>query len=330
MTRSTSPSRLRPLAAGLLAATALLQAAQALAQAFPARPVRIVVPYGAGGASDGPTRVLAQELTTRLGQQFVVENRPGQGGMIGTDAVFKSPADGHTLLLSSNPAVTGRALYPKLAFDPVEDFEPIGLFGREPAVLLVHPSLPVKSVRELIDYANAQAGKLEYASSGNGSGQHLFTALFLTMANTQMLHIPYRGSAQVTTDLLGGQVRVGLPGLAAMMPHIKDGKLRALATTGVTRSALLPDVPTLSEAGVKGYDAYVWNGLQAPKGTPAAVIDKLNTELASAMRAPQVRAYMNNAAIEVINTTPAEFGSFLRSERDKWSKIVRDTGAKVE
>ncbi|MFN7750770.1 MAG: Bug family tripartite tricarboxylate transporter substrate binding protein [Pseudomonadota bacterium] len=300
------------------------------AQAWPSRPVRVVVPYGAGGASDGPMRVLAQELATKLGQPFVVENRPGQSGMIGTEVVWKSAPDGHTVLLSSNPAVTGRALYPKLPFDPVEDFDPVGLFGREPAVLLVHPSLPVKTVRELIDLAHAQSGQLQYASSGNGSGQHLFTALFLSMAGTQMQHIPYRGSPQATADLLGGQVRVGMPGLASMVPNIREGKLRALATTGVTRSPLLPEVPTLSEAGVKGYEAYVWNGLQVPRGTPAAIVERLNAEMGIALRAPAVRSFMDRAAIEVITTKPAEFGAFLRAERDKWTRIVRETGAKVE
>ena len=313
-----------------LCAALVAPSPQADAQAWPSRPVRVVVPYGAGGASDGPMRVLAQELATRLGQPFVVENRPGQSGMIGTEVVWKSPPDGHTVLLASNPAVTGRALYPKLPFDPVEDFDPVGLFGREPAVLLVHPSLPVKTVRELIDLANAQGGQLQYASSGNGSGQHLFTALFLSMAGTQMQHIPYRGSPQATADLLGGQVRVGLPGLASMVPNIREGKLRALATTGVTRSPLLPEVPTLAEAGVKGYEAYVWNGLQVPRGTPAAIVERLNAELAVALRAPAVRSFMDRAAIEVITSKPAEFGAFLRAERDKWTRIVRETGAKVD
>lgn len=314
----------------LLTATALGVAGLTSAQSYPTRPLRIIVPYGAGGASDGPTRIIAQELSKQLGHQVLVENRPGQGGMVGTEAAAKAAADGYTLLLASNPAVFAPALYPKLGFDPIEDFAPILMFGREPAVLLVHPSLPVNSVRELVAYAKAQPGKLEYASSGNGSGQHLFTALFTSIAEIQMLHVPYKGSGQVTADLLGGQVRVALPGLAAMMPHIREGKLRALAVTGANRSPLVPDVPTMTEAGVKGYVAYIWNGLQAPKGTPAAIVERIHNEVVTALRAPQVKAYMSNAAIEVIDSTPAEFGAFLRQERERWTKIVKEVGARVE
>jgi len=302
----------------------------ALAQEYPSRPIRVVVPYGAGGSSDGPMRVIAQEVSKRIGQQMVVENRPGQGAMIGSEVVARAPADGYTLLLASNPNAISATLYSKLSFNPVEDFAPITLLGREQAVLLAHPSLPAKTVQELIAMAKEQPGKINYASSGNGSAQHLFTAMFTSMAGIQLTHVPYKGSAQATTDLLGGQISLNMPGLAAMMTHIRSGKLRALAVSGASRSPLLPDVPTLAESGMTGYAQYVWMGLLAPKGTPAPVIDKLRRELLVAVRAPEVQSFMNTAAIEIISTTPEEFGAFFRKDRDQWARIIKEVGAKVD
>ena len=303
---------------------------QTLAQDYPSRPIRVIVPFSAGGAVDGPMRVIAQELSKRLGQQVIVENRPGAGAMIGSEAVAKSAPDGYTLLLASQTNAISASLYSKLAFNPIEDFAPVSLMGREPGVLVVHPSLPVKTVEELIAYAKQRPGKIDYASSGNGSGQHLFAAMFASMAGIKLSHVPYRGSGQATTDLVGGQVKVSIPGVAGMMGHIKAGKLRALALTGTHRSAQLPDVPTLDESGLKGYSAYVWMGLLAPKGTPAPIIDKLYRELVVVVASPEVKTYFSGASIEVVGSTPAEFDVYFREEKDRWAKIIKETGAKVD
>ena len=313
------------LAVGVFLACSVLQA-----QEYPSRPIRVIVPYGAGGSSDGPMRVIAQELSKHIGQQVVVENRPGQGAMIGSEVVAKAPADGYTLLLASNPNAISASLYSNLSFNPVEDFAPITLLGREQAVLLAHPSLPAKTVQELVALAKERPGKINYGSSGNGSAQHLFMAMFTSMAGVQLTHVPYRGSAQATTDLLGGQISLNMPGLAAMMTHLRSGKLRALAVSGASRSPLLPDVPTLAESGLTGYSQYVWMGLLAPKGTPAPIIDKLRRELLVSLRAPEVQSFMNTAAIEAITTTPEEFGAFFRKDREQWARIIKEVGAKVD
>jgi len=313
-----------------LAAILLAVAGTGQAQDYPNRPVRIIVPFSAGGAVDGPTRALAQELGRRMGQSFVVENRPGAGATIGSEAVAKAPADGYTLLLASQTNAISATLYAKLPFHPVDDFDPVSLLGREPGVLVVNPAFPARSVGELIAYLRQNPGRVDYASSGNGSGQHLFAALFNSMAGVRMNHVPYRGSAQATTDLVAGVVPVSFPGLSGMLGHIRSGKLRALAVTGTRRSALLPDVPTLDEAGVAGYSAYVWMGLMAPRNTPPAVIARLNRESVAALAAPDVRGYFDNAAIEPVGSTAAQFGSFFRAEKDRWAVIVRETGARID
>lgn len=300
------------------------------AQSYPARPVRIIVPFSPGGAVDGPMRVIAQELGKRLGQQVVVENKPGAGATIGTDAVAKSPPDGYTLLLASQTNAISATLYQKLPFDPIEDFAPISLIGREPGVLVVKPALPVQTLQEFVAYVKARPGQIDYASSGNGSGQHLFMAKLASMTGMQLTHVPYKGSGQATTDLLGGQIPVAIPGTAGMVGHIKAGKLRALAVTGAKRSPQLPDVPTVMESGVPGYEAYVWMGLLAPKGTPAPIIDKIHHDLLQALATNEVKNYMATAGIEIIGSTPAEFGAFFRAERDQWGRIVRETGAKAD
>ena len=309
---------------------ATLATAPSHAQDFPSRPIRVIVPFSAGGAVDGPMRVIAQELSKRLGQQVLVENRPGAGAMIGSEAVAKSPADGYTLLLASQTNAISASLYSKLAFNPIDDFAPISLLGREPGVLVVHPSIPAKTVAEFIAYVKAQPGTVDYASSGNGSGQHLFAAMFASMAGIKMSHVPYRGSGQATTDLVGGQVKVSIPGMAGMMGHIKAGKLRPLAVTGSKRSAQLPDVPTLDEVGLKGYSAYVWMGMLAPKGTPQPIIDKLHRELVAALATPEVKNYMSGASIDIVGGTPAEFDAYFREEKDRWAKIIKETGARVD
>ena len=300
------------------------------AQDYPSHSVRVIVPFSPGGAVDGPMRLIAQEMAKRLGQGVVVENRPGAGATIGSEVVARAAPDGYTLLLASQTNAISATLYPKLAFDPIEDFAPISLIGREPGVVVVNPALPVKTLGELVAYVKARPGQVDYASSGNGSGQHLFAALLCSVTGMQMNHVPYRGSGQATTDLLGGQVQMAIPGLAGMLGHIRTGKLRALAVTGVKRAPQLPDVPTVIEAGVPGFEAYVWMGLLAPKGTPAVIVDRLRREVVAVLTVPEVQNYMSTAAIEVVGSTPAEFGAFFRSEKERWAKIIRETGAKVD
>ena len=315
----------------LVLALACLAAAAAPAQEYPSRPIRAVVPYSAGGSSDGPMRVIAQEMSKQLGQQMIVENKPGQGAMLGSADVVKAAPDGYTLLLASNPNAISASLYAKrLTHDPVEDFEPISLLASEQAVLLVHPSVPAKNLREFIAYVKARPGKVDYSSSGNGSAQHLFMAMFLSQAGIQMNHIPYKGSAQAVTDLLGGQVSAAMPGLAAMRGHIRDGKARALAVSGAKRASAAPDIPTMMEQGIQNYELYVWMGMLAPKGTPAPIIERLHREFVTALRAPAVKTFMDGAAIEAVGSTPAEFGKFFREEKVRWAKVIKETGARID
>jgi tripartite-type tricarboxylate transporter receptor subunit TctC len=314
----------------LILVLASLAAGAACAQDYPSRPIRVVVPYSAGGSSDGPMRVIAQEMSKQLGHQMVVENKPGQGAMLGSADVVKAPPDGYTLLLASNPNAISASLYSKLTHDPVEDFAPISLLASEQAVLLVNPSVPANNLREFIAYVKARPGKVDYSSSGNGSAQHLFMAMFLSQAGIQMTHIPYKGSAQAVTDLLGGQVSAAMPGLAAMRGHIRDGKARALAVTGAKRASAAPEIPTMMEQGMKDYELYVWMGMLAPKGTPAPIIERLHREFVTALRAPAVKTFMDGAAIEAVGSTPAEFGRFFREEKVRWAKVIKETGARID
>ena len=297
---------------------------------FPSRPLRVIVPFSPGGAVDGPMRLIAQHLSHRLGQPVVVENKPGAGATIGTDVVAKAAPDGYTLLLASQTNAISATLYSNLPFDPIEDFTPVALIGREPGVVVVNPAVPVTSLQQLIAYVKERPGQIDYASSGNGSGQHLFAALLASRTGMKMNHVPYRGSGQATTDLLGGVVAMSIPGTAGMVGHIKAGKLRALAVTGAARSPQLPDVPTVMEAGVPDYEAYVWMGLLAPKGTPPAIVERLNREVLAVLVLEDVKKYMATAGIEIVGSTPAEFGTFFRHEKNLWAKVIRDTGAKIE
>jgi tripartite-type tricarboxylate transporter receptor subunit TctC len=312
------------------AVATLLFGGAAHAADYPSRSIRVVVPFSPGGAVDGPMRLIAQELGKRLGQAVVVENKPGAGATIGTDVVAKAPPDGYTLLLASQTNAISATLYSKLPFDPIEDFAPITLIGREPGVVVVNPAVPAKSLQAFIAYVKAHPGEVNFASSGNGSGQHLFAALLASKTGMKMNHVPYRGSGQATTDLLSGVVSMAIPGTAGMVGHIKAGRLRALAVTGAARSPQLPDVPTVMESGVPGYEAYVWMGLLAPKGTPPAIIERLNREVAAVLGEDAVKRYMANAGIEIVGSTSVDFGTFYRAERDLWAKVIHDTGAHVD
>ena len=318
-------------AALLAAAASVLAVCEASAQAYPARPVRLIIPFSAGGAADVPGRVLTPRLSEVLGQQVVIENRPGAGSTIGAEAAAKAPADGYTLFMISNTHFVSAALHKKLAYDPLNDYTPVTQITSAPNVLVVHPSLPAKNVKELVALAKARPGQIDYASSGNGSTQHLTGALFCSMAGIRMTHIPYRGSGPVTADLLGGQVQVAFPGIAGMLPHIKTGRLRALGVTGARRSPELPEVPTIAEAGVKGYEMVAWFGLAGPKALPRDIQMKLHGDVLRVIKAPDMQKSLIAVGQEPAwQEAPERFFEFLKVESAKWARVVADSGAKLE
>ena len=289
------------------------------------------MPYSAGGAGDVQGRILAQRLGESLGQQIVVDNRPGAGGTIGAGLAARSPPDGYTLFWISNTHLVAAALHKKLSYDPLNDYTPLTQVTSAPNVLVVHPSLPVRAVKELIALAKAKPGQIDYASSGNGSTQHLTGALFCKMAGIQMTHIPYRGSAPATADLLGGQVMVAFPGIASMLPYIKAGKLRALGVSGARRSGELPGVPTIAEAGVKNYELVAWSGIAAPKGLPREIQMKLHGELLRLLRNPEFQESLRAVGQDPEwQDTPERFYEFLKVEAAKWAKVVAESGAQVQ
>lgn len=325
--------RLRPLSTVVTAlaavSTAWIAGPAAHAQQYPARAVRVIVPFSPGGAADTPGRILLHALSETAGQQFVVDNRPGAGSTIGAELVAKSPPDGYTLLMISNTHVISAALYKKLRYDAINDFTPVLQFGDAPNVLVVHPSLPVKSVKDLIALAKAKPGQIDYASSGNGSSQHLFTALFTSMAGIKMNHIPYKGSGQARTDLVSGQVTVGMPGISSVIQHIEQGRLRALGVTGANRAAELPNVPTIAQAGVPGYEASLWLGLLGPAGLPKDVVAKLNADVSKTLKSPEIKTQFGKIGTEIVYRAPEQWASYLKSEAQKWARVVKETGAQV-
>ena len=321
--------KLKALRLGLIAASII--ASSAYAQNYPTRAVRLIIPFSAGGAADVPGRLLVERLSPVLGQQVVIENRPGAGSTIGAEVAAKAPPDGYTLFMISNTHFVSAGLYKKLPFDPLNDFTPITQITSAPNVLMVHPSLPAKNVKELIALAKARPGEINYASSGNGSTQHLTGALFTRMANIDMTHIPYRGSGPVTADLLGGQVQVAFPGIAGMLPHIKSGRLRALGVTGAKRSPELPQVPTIAEAGIKGYEMVAWFGIAAPKSLPGEIRSKVHGDLLKVLKTPEMQASMRSVGQEIAyQERPEQFFEFMKAEAAKWAKVVQESGAKVE
>ncbi len=316
------------LLAGVLPAIIALPVA---AQNYPTKPVRMIIPFSAGGAADVPGRIVMQKLGETLKQQVIVENRPGAGSTIGAETAAKSAPDGYTIFMISNTHFVSAALHKKLAYDSLNDFTPVTQITSAPNVLVVHPSLPTKSVKELIALAKAKPGQIDYASSGNGSTQHLTGALFASMAGINMTHIPYRGSGPVTSDLLGGQVMVAFPGIAGMLPHIKSGKLRPLGVTGSKRSAELPDVPTIAEAGVKGYEMVAWFGVATPKGLPRDIQMKLHGELLRVLKTPEMSKSLQAVGQEPAwQDAPEKFLDFMKVESAKWAKVVKASGAVIE
>ena len=306
-----------------------LAAGFAHGQSYPSRPVRMIVPYSAGGATDTPARIVAQRLSDALGYQFVVDNRPGTGGIIGTDTVAEAAPDGYTLLAIGTPLVIIPHVQKKPPYDTFKELVPVMQFGSQPYVLVVHPSLGVSSVKELIALARAQPGKIDYASSGSGGAQHLFGAMFVSMARVDMMHIPYKGSGPATADLLGGQVKVGFPGIAIALTHHKSGRLRMLGVTSAKRSPQVPDVPSIAEAGVPGYDAVLWIGLMVPRGTPAAIASKLNQEVIKILQVPEVRAAFASTGTDPVNGTPEAFAALIKVDYEKWEKVAREVKLEV-
>jgi tripartite-type tricarboxylate transporter receptor subunit TctC len=301
----------------------------AWAQAYPTQPVRIIVGFAAGSATDVTARLMAQRLSERLGQQFVVENRPGAGGNIGTEAVVKATPDGHTLLLITPSHTINASLYEKLNYNFIRDVAPVAAIVQQPNVMVVNPSVPANTVPEFIAYAKANPGKINFASGGKGSSNHLAGELFRTMAGIDMVHVPYRGGGPALTDLIGGQVQVFFGAPSTSMEAIRAGKLRLLAVSTATRWEGLPDVPTLGEF-VPGYEVITWFGIGAPRNTPAGIIDKLNTEINTALADPQMKARISDMGASPFAGSPADFGKVITEETKKWARVIKLAGIKVE
>ena len=309
---------------------ALALSFELFAQTYPSRPVRIVVPLSPGGFADTPARMLAPRLSEQLGRQFFVENRPGAGGTIGWDFTAKSAPDGHTLAITGSTHLVSAHLYKNLAYDVFKDFTHIAMVASGPYVLVVNPQkVAAGSVRELIALAKSKPGQIDYASSGNGSSQHLVGALFISMTGAQLNHVPYKGSGPAMQDLLGAQVGVSFAGVPNVLSHVKSGRLKALGVTTATRWSELPDVPTLAEAGVPGYEATVWLSISGPAGMPADIVQRLNTEIAKALRDPELQSSFRAAGVEPLSMSPQELLTFTRAEYEKWGRVVRETGATV-
>jgi tripartite-type tricarboxylate transporter receptor subunit TctC len=317
-------------ALAFIALAVALPAAQAQTP-YPVKPLRWVVPFAPGGGGDIVIRTLAQRLGEALGQTVVVENRSGAGGNVGTDAVAKAPPDGYTLLMANvAPMAINVTLYSKLAYDPVRDFAPITLVATFPNVLVLHPSVPARTVRELVALARSKPGQLTYASAGNGSTTHLAAELFTTMAKLDMSHIPYKGGGPALADLLGGHVSLYFGSLPAAFPHMKTSRIRALALTSAKRSRATPDLPTMAESGFPGYEADTWIGAVAPGGTPAAIITRLNTELVRILGTQDMQQFLLANGAEALSSTPDQFAAYIRTEITKWAKVIRTSGARAD
>ncbi len=311
------------------ASTTFMSTTGAVAQQYPARAVKWVVPYPPGGATDIVARLIGHRLSERLGQQFIIENKPGAGNNVGTDSVVKSEPDGYTLLLVNPANAINASLYAKLNFNFINDIAPVAGITRVPNVMVVPPNFPAKTVTEFIAYAKANPGKVNMASSGNGTSIHLSGELFKAMTGVDMLHVPYRGSAPAITDLLSGRVQVMFDNMPSAIPHVKAGTLRAMAVTTAQRSAELPDVPTVGDT-VKDYEASAWFGVGVPKGTPRAVIDVLNKEVNAILEEPEIKKRLAEMGGMTLPGTPEQFGAVIKSETDKWEKVVKFAGARVE
>ncbi|MFI5444465.1 Bug family tripartite tricarboxylate transporter substrate binding protein [Polaromonas sp. UC242_47] len=323
---------LRSLSAAVALGTGLLASMPAAAQAvYPSKIITMVVPFSAGGTTDILARIVSQALTAELGQSVIVDNRAGAGGNIGGQAVARAPADGYTLFMGTvGTHAINAALYKKMPFDPIKDFAPLTRVANVPNLLVANPKQPFKNVKELIAYAKANPGQLNFGSSGSGSSIHLSGELFKSMAKVDMQHVPYKGSAPAVTDLLGNQIAIMFDNMPSAIQHVRSGKLVPLAVTTAKRSPELPDVPTIAEAGVPGYEATSWFGLFAPAGTPPAVVAKLNTAIVKVLAKADVKKKINEQGAEVYSETPEQFSAFIQKEAVKWGKVVRESGASVD
>jgi tripartite-type tricarboxylate transporter receptor subunit TctC len=311
-------------------AVLLLVSFGVVAQQYPTRPVRIVVPLSPGGFADTPARMLAPRLSEQFGRQFFVENKPGAGGTIGWDFAAKSAPDGHTLVITGTTHLITAHLYKNLAYDVFKDFTHIAMLASGPYVLVVNPQkVPAGSVKELIAMAKAKPGDIDFASSGNGSSQHLVGALFNAMTGTQLNHVPYKGSGPAMQDLLGGQVGVSFAGVPNVLSHVRSGRLKALGVTTEKRWSELPNVPTLAEAGVPGYEANLWLSISGPANMPPEIVQRLNTEIAKALRDPELQANFRSGGVDATAMTPQDLLALTRAEYEKWGRVVRETGATV-
>jgi tripartite-type tricarboxylate transporter receptor subunit TctC len=313
-----------------LLALAALAPAGAGAQSYPTKPVRLIVGFTPGGGVDINARMVAAELTKSFGQQFIVDNRPGAGTNIANELVAKSPPDGYTLLVNTAAVVINMSLYRKVNFDAIKDFTPVSVFSQSPNILTVHPSLPVKNVKELVTLAKSKPGAMNFSSAGSGSTQHLTGELFKLRTGTQIVHIPYKGSAPSLTALLGGEVEMTFANIPAISSHVKGKRLRALANAGTKRSDQMPEVPTLKESGIGGVEVVVWYGVLAPAGTPRDIVSALSGAIAKAARTPDVRQRLLDQGAEPVGNSPDEFAKLLREELTRWAEVVRVSGAKAD
>ena len=321
---------MRRMTANLLAAIFTVLPLGVMAQAWPAKTVRIVVPFAAGGPADIYARAVAEKLQAALGQPFIVEDKPGGGSIVGTDSVAKSAPDGYTLLMMSNTHTVNESLIPDRPFQLMRDFVPVAPVNYSDLVMVVHPSVPASSLKEFIALAKAKPGQLNYASSGPGTPYHMAGELFKAMAGVDIVHVPYKGSSGARTDILGGQVQMMFDAITTMASNVQAGKLKALGTSGKVRSPVLPDVPTVSEAGVAGYEAVIWLGFMAPAGTPKAIVDKLNAEIRRIVATAEIKAAWDKQGAVAMSMTPEEFGRFMREDIEKWARVVKISGAKPD
>ncbi len=334
--RLTTRRVARALVAMMLGGTALAafaqpqQAEPKKAGEYPVRPIRFIVPYAVGGNGDIVSRIVGQRLTDVLGQQIVVDNRAGAGGNLGAEAAARAAPDGYTIVLGTNTHAINMSLYAKLNYDLVRDFAPITLVSSAPLVLMVHPSIPVKSVKELVALAKASPGKFNYGTGGSGSSAHVATELFKSLAGVDVVHVPYKGVAQAITDLIAGQIHVMFNSTSTALTHARAGRTRALAISTARRSALAPELPTIEEGGLKGFDMSIWQGILAPARAPKDVIAQLNREIVRLLATKEVKEQMNHQGVDTWSSTPEEFGTYLQSEIAKWAKVVKATGARVD
>ena len=313
----------------MIALTSLF-ALPVVAQTYPSKPIRFIVPFPPGGGNDIVGRIVAQKLAEGFGLSVVVDNRGGAGGTVGTEMAAKAPADGHTMLVNNISLAVNATLFPKLPYDTLKDLAPVTLVGRQPNIVVVNPSLPARSVRELLALAQAKPGEINYGSGGVGTASHLATELLKLMAKVDMVHVPYKGLGPALTDLMGGQIQLIISTLASALPQVRAGKLRALAVTTAKRSAFFPEIPSMDEAGVRGYEFSTWYGLLVPARTPRPVVDRLNQEMARVLGSAAVNDQFASQGLEAAHTSPQEFGEYLKSEVEKWAQVVKASGARPE